>query len=274
MRMVIDSNILQAAELRHYLSAKKANIAVLPDFIFVEAYKPRSVPSVCKSMAILCEFPNQVIVLKPTKKCSGLSGRLAGLQRRLIHEEGTRQFGRYAQLLQRARDGDIDAIHQIESDFGQPSAHIDGLADEAIGLGSRIDEFISHFSPADRASIRDGRVPSSEGIRHALRKIVTTTYEVLESHPNVHRWPEKHELINTFIFRACLCQILLAMDLGSRGAQAATSIKKMVNHQMDAFIAAYATYFDGVHSNDKQLARTHRAACTWIAAFRGSSVGV
>jgi hypothetical protein len=268
MQMVIDSNILQSPALRNFLSAKKTNIAVLTDFVFVEAYKSRSVPSVCKSMAILCEFPKQVIVLKPAKKCSGLSGRLKGLQRRLIHEEQTREFGRYTQLIRRARDGDAEAIRHIESDFRQPTAHMDALAEESSGLGNRIDDFVSHFSPADRAKIRDGRVPASEGIRHALNRIVTTTYDVLKSHPNVHRWPKKHELINTFIFRACLCQTLLAMDLGSHGTQAATGIRKMINHQMDAFIASYATFFDGVYSNDKQLAKTYETACTWIDAFR------
>lgn len=268
MKMVIDSNALQSIELRDHLSANKANVAVVPDFIFVEAYKSKSVAAVCKSMEILCEFPSQVIVLKPTMKCSGLVGREAGLQRRLIHQKQTSQFSSYARMLRRARDGDNSAIRSIEADFAAPTAHMDGLAQEAIGLGERIDHFVSNLSKEDRAAIRADRLPSEQAIRHAMKQILKTTRYVMETHPNVYQWPKAHELVNTFVFRACLCQVVLAMYLGSQGSQAKTSIKRHVNHQMDAFIAAYATYFDGVHSNDTQLIRTFRTASIWIEALR------
>jgi hypothetical protein len=221
-------------------------------------------------MEILCEFPRQVIVLKPTKQCSGLVGREAGLQRRLIHKKQTSQFSTYARMLKHARDGDSSAIRCIEVDFIAPTAHMDGLAREAIGLGDRIDHFASNLSKADRAAIRADHLPSEQSIRHAMKQILKTTYDVMETHPNVHQWPKAHELPNTFIFRASLCQVVLAMYLGSQGSQAKASIKHHVNHQMDAFIAAYATYFDGVHSNDAQLIRTFRTASIWIEALRRS----
>jgi hypothetical protein len=44
-------------------------------------------------------------------------------------------------------------------------------------------------------------------------------------------------------------------------------IDRVVNHQVDAFIAAYATYFDGVLSEDKQLNSTYEMARDWISAL-------
>ncbi|PXV53599.1 hypothetical protein SAMN04487785_116115 [Dyella jiangningensis] len=273
MRMVIDSNFLvplpgQPSKLREYLARKATNFAVLPDFLFLEAYKTGSVAGVCRSMEVLCEFPRQVLVLKPTKVCSGLRGREAGLQRRMIAEEHTRQFLQYPRLLEQASAGDASAVRHILRDSKSPAEHMGGLADEAIGLGERIDEFANGFSREDRACIRKGQVPSAKGVAHMFERVVTQVTGTLRGHPNVGRWPKKEEVRNTLIFRACLCQVLLAMDLGAQGEQSGTRIEKMVNHQVDAFIAAYGTFFDGVFSNDKLLVKTYEAARIWLEVFR------
>ncbi|WP_072762063.1 hypothetical protein [Rhodanobacter sp. OK091] len=271
--MVIDSNFLvplpgKPSKLQEYLAKKVTHFAVLPDFLFLEAYKRGAVDGVCRSMEVLCEFPRQVLVLKPTKVCSGLHGREAGLQRRMIAEKQTREFTEYPRLLEQARAGDAGAIRHIVSDSRSPAEHMDGLAEEASGLGERIDEFARGFSREDLASIRKGDVPSIEGVAHMFDQLVTQVTGVLRGHPNVGRWPKRQEVANTLIFRACLCHVLLAMDLGAQGAQSKTCTAKLVNHQVDAFIAAYGTFFDGVFSNDKQLVKTHKTARTWIEVFR------
>ena len=273
MRMVIDSNFLvplpgKPSELREYLAKKTTHVAVLPDFLFLEAYKTGAVDGVCRSMEVLCEFPRQVLVLKPTKVCSGLHGREAGLQRRMIAEKQTREFIHYPRLLAQARAGDPGAVRHIMSDSRSPAMHMDELANEAVGLGERIDEFARGFSGQDLASIRKGDVPSAKGVVYMFDRLVTRVTGVLRAHPNVSRWPKRQEVGNTLIFRACLCHVLLAMDLGAQGAQSKTRTAKLVNHQVDAFIAAYGTFFDGVFSNDRQLVKTYKAARTWIEVFR------
>jgi hypothetical protein len=268
MRMVIDSNSLRSAELLDYLSLRKTNAAVIPDSVFIEAYKGMDVLGVCQSMAIISEFPDQVIVLKPAMKCCGLHGRAKGLQRRLIDEGRTKNFFQYAAMYKQAANGHVDSIRQIMSDSRPAAAHSDDLKREVADLGERIDEFVSQFSKPDRARIRAGLLPSEDGMQHALHVIVTNTYDILQKHPTVYRWPKRHEVVNTFIFRACLCRILLAMLIGSRGSQEDTSIEKLANGQVDSFIAAYATYFDGVFSADKNLVATFAQACRWLEIFR------
>src|SRR6266851_566608 len=88
-RMVVDSNVLQSDLLRAYLSKSSDNFAVLTDYAAMEAYKGDTLASIFKSMAILADFPRQVIVLKTTGVLCGLSGRRAGLQRRMIDDEQT-----------------------------------------------------------------------------------------------------------------------------------------------------------------------------------------
>ena len=88
MRKIVDSNYLQHPKLREFLLRSQSNSAVLTDCAAVEAYKGDTLQSIFKSMAILSEFPNQVVVLKGTKVISLLSGRTSGLTRRLIVNNG------------------------------------------------------------------------------------------------------------------------------------------------------------------------------------------
>lgn len=105
MKRVIDSNFLQRSELRSHLEKSINNKAVLTDYIAMEAYKGDGVKSIGKSMEILCEFPRQIIVLKSTINICQLSGRLAGLQRRLIDQEQTRSFSLFCNGLERLSKG-------------------------------------------------------------------------------------------------------------------------------------------------------------------------
>lgn len=67
MKLVVDSNRLQSEELRTYLNASTSNLAVISDFAAMEAYKGNTLASIYKSMQVLADFPNQVLILK----CSG-----------------------------------------------------------------------------------------------------------------------------------------------------------------------------------------------------------
>src|SRR5208283_5895624 len=61
-RMVVDSNALQSPVLRDYLSKSIDNRAVLTDYASMEAYKGNTLVSIFRSMALLADFPRQVIV--------------------------------------------------------------------------------------------------------------------------------------------------------------------------------------------------------------------
>jgi hypothetical protein len=107
MRTVVDSNFLRSDRLRAYLSKSPANIAVITDYAAMEAHKADTLETLYRSMAILGEFPRQVIVLKGTQAVCGLSGRASGLQRRMIDQQQTQGFAEYCRHLAVARRGDL-----------------------------------------------------------------------------------------------------------------------------------------------------------------------
>src|SRR5262245_508539 len=117
MRMVVDSNYLQAPELEEYLKASKRNFAVLTDYVAMEAYKGNSVESITKSMVILCQFPCQVIVLKGTSTICRLKGNRKGLVSRLIDEKQSAGFESFAKAIRLTSNGS-KAYHKMILDHG------------------------------------------------------------------------------------------------------------------------------------------------------------
>src|ERR1700730_4626216 len=106
MRMVVDSNYLQKEKLRSYLAASTDNYAVLTDYAAMEAYKGDTLTSIFHSMAIVADYPKQVIILKATPIICGLTGREAASQESLIDESLTRGFPEYCHHLIAAKGGD------------------------------------------------------------------------------------------------------------------------------------------------------------------------
>src|SRR5260370_39436282 len=122
-RMVVDSNYLTRPELAEFLAASPLHFVVLTEFASIEAYKGDTLRSIFPSMAVLQQFPKQVIVLKGSLLTSPLIDNVSNPQRRLIDAAQTANFPTFCQALM----GPISA--HIKRDLlskGQSaSAHMD-----------------------------------------------------------------------------------------------------------------------------------------------------
>ena len=81
MRLVADSNILKDEAFRAFLSCSRANRVVVTDYLMMEAYKSGDVAQFLDLMVALCDFREQVVILKSTAAVSRLRGRSSGLIR-------------------------------------------------------------------------------------------------------------------------------------------------------------------------------------------------
>lgn len=73
MKKVIDANYFQDPALTDYLRSDKRNFVVFPDYACMEAYKGSAIKNISKSIEIVSQFPDQVIVLKGTRDIVKLS---------------------------------------------------------------------------------------------------------------------------------------------------------------------------------------------------------
>ena len=276
MRKVVDSNYLRNPGLRAYLSASQHNMAVLTDYASMEAYKGDTLISIYNSMAILAEFPSQVLVLKNTLVACGLTGRGAGLQRRFIDEAQTRDFGTYCRHLAVAKAGNVRLQRQL-LDFGQEATqHLEKRMLADAGTFPEVIELIAaNYTKEELVALRTAAPYSDAMVKKFITSVLQVSLTMFQSHPRVQNIPNRKEVPNTFVFRAALCAYLLALDwiamAGPQGAKGA-SVKRLRNDIVDVNFAAYATYFDGLLSCDGKTRRIHDQARLFLAKVSGCHI--
>jgi hypothetical protein len=269
VRKVIDSNQLQAPQLREYLGKSLKNFAVLPDFVAMEAYKGDSLKSIFKSMSVLADYPRQAIVLKGTAKIFSLHGRVKGLQRRLIDEVQTNEFSEFVHGLRLAENGNTRVQKQILDHGARASEHLDKMLNEAPGISVAIQEVVRRFTKEDLARIR-----SNNWFEPTLsQQIITTTtrlaVEVYNASPLTLRGAilKTNEFQNTFVFRVTLAFFIMALRKVADGGLNGLRPEKFRNDFVDMILVAYGTYFDGLMSADKNVNFMFTLTCELLFAF-------
>jgi len=269
MRVVIDSNQLQSEVLRAYLEKSRSNAAVLTDYAAMEAYKGNTLASIYKSMAILAEFPSQVLVLKGTRAACGLRGRNAGLQRRLIDEEQSAGFSEYVNHLHQAQAGNRHIQRQLLDHGKEATSHLDRMLADAQTTGAVMDDIATLYSKDERRAIRLGENYSAALVDKTVKNVLSIAATAFREHPDVRITPRYTELPNTYIFRVSLCTYLLALEWGARGGARDATPARLRNDFVDMSFAAYATYFDGLMTADAKVLRIHQEARVWLMALFG-----
>lgn len=261
MRKIVDSNFLREPALRDYLSESTSNFAVLTDYSAMEAYKSRSLNTLYESMSILKQHPEQVIVLKNTLVVCGLGGRTSGLQDELIDEDQTRGFVTYCRALEAAESGDEAVLDQLLDNRAAAVHQLDErMLRDATTLSDAIDGIAQTYSREDLRTLRTGGPLSTGMISRLLEHVLFTTRAFFETHPSVRQWPSIEELPNTFLCRVALCAHLLALEWIAVGGAKGARPERLRNDLVDANFAAFATYFDGLLSNDEKCQRIHMQA--------------
>jgi hypothetical protein len=163
---VVDINCLQNDELRSYLASSRRNRAVLTDYAAMEAYKGDTLRSIFSSMAIVAEYPKQVIVLESTQLACGLTGRVwrfygrdAALRAYLIDKDQTWGFPQYCVDLMAAKRGNIELQRDIVEHGREATAQMDRILRDMPTLSSGLEmmvEFVrrSH-APAELKILRE-----------------------------------------------------------------------------------------------------------------------
>lgn len=260
MRLVVGSNYLQRKELREFLSKSKSNFAVLTDYASTGAYKGNTLVSIYKSMAILSEYPKQVLILKGTQTVCGLRGRRAGLQRRLIDERQTKGFPLYCKHLHAAKCGDARLQRRLLQLGQEADAQMDRILVDAKKTAEHIEGLARKFTFAELKAIRTRGPISDDAKEKIIKNIMWMAGFLFRDHPQTKKLPPWNETPNTFIFRLAICIYLWALDWISVGGAIDASPARIRNDIVDLNFAAYATFFDGLLTSDRKLARLCRSA--------------
>jgi hypothetical protein len=166
----------------------------------------------------------------------------------MIDVNATRGFADFCKALKQAQTNPYVAA-QIEDHKRAAAKHFNVVYDQMAGFNEMLDDIAKAHPPAHLRAFRGGERISRE-MMSALTRLVAITAKKLYDELWDRRLPQLEEIPNTFIFRYALCMhfaALHALKIGRRANQG-----KLVNSLVDITLATYATFFDGILSEDKE----------------------
>jgi hypothetical protein len=260
MRMVVDSNQLQSPRLKAFLEASTDNLAVLTDYAAMEALQGDAVRSFANGMSIAGLYPNQIIVLKTTQSICQLSGRKAGLQRRMIDESQTAGFAEFIKKLKLAEGGYQPMVDELRKMARDATKQLNRMLPDAADVAPIFGDLSAGFSKEERRIIRDHEPLTMKMVDTLIKSVIDVSCEIFRTHPKAPHKVTYEQLPNTFIFRNSLCCCLLALEWTAIGGAKDAQHHKIRNDMIDSHFVTYATYFDGLLSDDAKALRMYSRA--------------
>jgi hypothetical protein len=249
---VIDTNFLQSDRLRAYLAKSPSNYAVLTDYAAMEAYKADTLDMLYRSMEILGRFPRQVIILKGTQAVCGLSGRAAGIQRRMIDQEQTRGFAQYCRHLAAARAGNLSVQASLVAHARAARLQMERMLLDVQDFAGALEGIAAMFNSNELRIFRKGEPFTPHMAHKIMQQMLANVSALFARHPRAPRSRPPRELPNLFLFRTGLCMYILGKRWISVGGAHQAKPERLRNDLIDVIFATFATYFDGLLTADRK----------------------
>lgn len=257
MRIVVDSNRINHPSLDSFLSGAPDRFAVLPDHVCMEAFKGGEA-GIHESWKVLRKYPAQIVVLQGTLDASVVDPRIPGAAFRMISKSETAGAANFAYLLERAAAGDTHLSRQLQERIGWANSHFERLEGRNGDMAVSIAEFKAAFDKAELKRIQRGE-PLKPETMLKLGDLVDTLARIsFARHPRRPPWPRSKHRANHFIFRHTLAYVIYMLRFLERGAQRRAP-ETARNDAADIVIATFATYFNGLMSNDGLATDIHGA---------------
>lgn len=257
VRKVVDSNCLRSPRLAAYLRRSSENVAVLTEFVILEAHKESPLVTVPASFEILSRFPGQVAVLRTSQNLLGFRGRSSGLQKRLIDRRASANFQNFCRTVRSATAGDVASQSEILRTSNIASRHISSLVDAASSVIATFQDHARRFTQAELRIIRLREPYPDETQLKLIDIMFESATDIARATNAVPAGINPAEIVNLPVFRYSLAMAVLLTRWIAAGRQESASPAKIANDVIDANIVAYATYFDGILSGDKKLLSLH-----------------
>jgi predicted CopG family antitoxin len=263
MKMVIDSNYFVDEGLKSYLQSSQENIAVLCEFVGIEAYKGNlPLEGISKTLSILEDYPQQVIILKGIRKLNRQDISRAGYLERMIDREQTENLSEYCKTIKKAKAGypaDIASVGKMVVEAKKESERslndIDGYVEDSENFAKN---FLSEFSQDELKALKNFDFFSKDSIfdkiyLHTMR----FTMHIYDNFTKIKVREESFaDVINSVIFRNTLCHVLMILRWHINGSPPRNPLK-VRNHIYDSGFVTFATYYDGLMSHDKDALQTY-----------------
>ncbi|MEP0314436.1 hypothetical protein [Hyphomonas sp.] len=246
------------------MAASVHHTAILTDYAAMEAYKKDAIDSIVSRMRVLAQFPAQVVVLRGTQYVCALRGRKAGLTRRMIYSEATNSFAEFCRYITLAQQGDAWHRKQILERESEAVRQLKLVEESGADITSYYSVFEKQFNEREKKDIRLSKPFSKETLEKFVRLVAMFAGALYDEHPHTGRWPKPFEWPYTFIYRSSILHYLHFFQWIRNGSPKSLNATKVRNDLIDLNFATYATYFDGLMTDDVKLEALYTEACYYL----------
>lgn len=259
MKKVIDSSVLRSEALRDYLAGGSTHIAIITDHLAMELFKGDGETNVPHSLRILADFPTQVVVLRSTNKILKLKPKASGLHARLVDDEQTEGFRLYCQaLFSRSLSGEELAADRARKQFAANHRY-QRLSGSVPTIRATIDRLRKSYRPDELKALRKKEPLPTDFWRRFTDDLFDATVDFYRQIPGLPPL-NADGIFYTLAFRYTLCGYARAIDWIGQGGYESASDAKLMNDYTDMAYSAYATFYDGLLTEDRKLGENHAFA--------------
>ncbi len=260
MKKVIDANFFQNPALEDYLKSNIGNMVVFPDIACMETYKGNAIKNISKSIGIVSKYPDQIIVLKGIRDVVKITLEPDGYKK-LEDDSQTKGFRTFCLAVHLADRGDRDVVDQILEKAKVALLHFDKLQNDAPLVAQGIKEIAKSFKPEYLKALKKKDMLPREMIDKIIKDILYLTALFYQKHPDVHEMPQVERIHNSYTFRFAISSYLLALQWISDGGTGNVGLDKLRNDEIDMSYVAYATFYDGLLTNDTKMMQIYQETC-------------
>jgi hypothetical protein len=262
---VIDANALRRGRLLKTFLEDQKNIAVVTDFCCMECYKGDPLRALPKSLSILSQHPRQVVVLKGTEEISRITAQDRVDRHDLVDWEQTGGFADFCLGVSRAVAGDKRFAVQIRSHGAEANALLGKLAHEAGSLGESINQVAAALPAGLNHRLRSRTTLTQDDLLTVIDGIAMLAKEMFGRHPELAALNLERLPFRSFVFRFSLASYLLAISWVAMGGVESALPRRLANDVVDMNYVAFATFFDGLVSNDKKVNEIYESSMLFLA---------
>lgn len=269
VRVVVDSNRAQSAELFAFLASSKTNRAVVTDWLMMEAYKGRTLDGLYKTLGVLKLFPNQVIVTKNTGMCMKTS---VGNQmsKRLIWNEITDGFPNFIEEVEAAKRGNSLLEASLLSRSQEANQRMSDLLDQVDWIIGSYETMFKTLTQQDVRAIRGNGLASPDVIQR-IALIGSSIAEGYRRNLDIKSLATTgRDFGNDFLFRVGMAITSSFLEWVRTGNQRLAKPEKVRNDHVDAMLSVYGTYFNGLMTMDSKLIQLHSLNRQLLKKMRAS----
>lgn len=262
MKKVIDAGAMRSPELERFLSSS-TNYAIVTDYASMESLKGNASKNIERSLRTLSKYPKQVVVLKSTYEITKLRPRKTGIHSRFTDTKQTKGFSEFSAAIKRQEGNGTLVDFDLAFKSLRSNQHFDRLAQSAETIRRGISITASSYSENDMYLLRSKKPLSPDFIDRIRRDILHVTALHFRDASAFSELPTVGDAFYSFPFRYALCSHALTIRWISEGGYENVSIKKIKNDFTDMTYAAYATFYDGLLTKDRELRQVYQTS-KWL----------